>query len=156
MNDDYSDIENELRNLRPKAPSRKLRARMEAELGGPRSTLSRWRRIHWLVIPAGFAALAFALIISVHKAPETVSAPQIPALVAGTPAPVTSFKPVSFEKLILESRTEGKLELPDGTVVRRVRELSEDTYVWRNPKTKARLEWTVPSEEIRIVPVSAF
>ena len=43
--------------------------------------------------------------------------------------------------------------LADGTPARRERIQFVDTITWRNPRTNASLTWTVPREEVRVVPV---
>ena len=40
----------------------------------------------------------------------------------------------------------------DGTPARRVRARYLDTYTWRNPATNASLKWSVPRDEIRVLP----
>ena len=44
----------------------------------------------------------------------------------------------------------------DGTAAHRVFQRYLDTYTWRNPRTNASLRWTVPRDEVRVVPVRAY
>jgi hypothetical protein len=43
--------------------------------------------------------------------------------------------------------------LADGTAARRVRSSYVDTITWKNPKTNASLRWSVPRDEVRVMPV---
>ena len=46
--------------------------------------------------------------------------------------------------------------LDDGTTAHRVFQCYLDTYTWRNPRTNASLRWTVPRDELRVIPVRAY
>jgi hypothetical protein len=48
---------------------------------------------------------------------------------------------------------EGLVTLADGTPARRVRSSYVDTITWKNPRNNASLRWSVPREEVRVVPV---
>src|ERR1017187_7775732 len=48
----------------------------------------------------------------------------------------------------------GYVMLAAGWPARRMREAHLDTIVWKDPRSAASLQWSVPREEIRIVPVS--
>ena len=43
--------------------------------------------------------------------------------------------------------------LDDGTAARRERFQYVDTITWKNPRTNASVRWTMPREEVRVVPV---
>ncbi|MBL9185971.1 MAG: hypothetical protein JNK23_00695 [Opitutaceae bacterium] len=62
-------------------------------------------------------------------------------------------KPVAAENLLVSVRDEGLVTLDDGTRARRERLHYVDTIVWKNSRTHASLTWSVPREEVRIVPV---
>jgi hypothetical protein len=64
------------------------------------------------------------------------------------------FKPVAAQNLLLNRSDEGVVTLADGRAARRVRESYLDTITWKNPQTHASLQWTIPREEIRVVPVA--
>jgi hypothetical protein len=63
-------------------------------------------------------------------------------------------KPIAAEKVLISADDEGVVILDDGTTARRERLQYVDTITWRNPRTNASLRWTVPREEVRIVPVT--
>jgi hypothetical protein len=44
--------------------------------------------------------------------------------------------------------------LADGTPARRVRQSYVDKITWENPRSNASLVWSVPREEVRVVPVN--
>jgi hypothetical protein len=141
VDNDLQELEAELHRLRPVAPDARLRAALERKLSvRPQARLVRYS---WLALPLA-AAAALALILwttssSREKAP---------------PAAVGIFKPVAAEDRLLNPRAESFATLADGTVVRRTRETSLATIMWKNPRTNASLTWRVPREEVRVVPVS--
>ena len=53
----------------------------------------------------------------------------------------------------MSARDEGLVTLEDGTPARRARLQFVDTITWKNPRTNSSLRWSVPREEVRIVPV---
>jgi hypothetical protein len=153
MDDDLQQLEAELTRLRPVRASRDLNIRIAEELG-PQALQSRpngraaslpWA---WVILPIAAAALIFAGMV--RRSPiSPVPAPALSAKVA--PA---GFKPVHAENLLLDARDEGIVTFTDGTPARRVRQSYVDTITWRNPHTNASLTWSLPREEIRIVPVN--
>lgn len=166
MDDPFQDFEAELRKLHPRRPSAGLLARLERELTGPEAAARPPRRgrfppagaPRWFVWPAAAALLAFGGIVTVHRwtvgasrlAPpgSEVSAPAEPA--------VAAFKPVGATKFLYASLDEGPALLSDGLPARRVCNRYVDTYTWRNPRTRASVQWIVPRAEVRLVPVDAF
>ena len=66
------------------------------------------------------------------------------------------YEPVSAENVLYDSRDEGLVTLDDGTTAHRVFQSYLDTYTWRNPHTNASLRWTVPRDEVRVIPVRAY
>ena len=63
------------------------------------------------------------------------------------------FKPVAAENVLYAVSDEGLVTLDDGTSARRERLSYVDTITWKNPRTNASVRWTVPREEVRVVPV---
>ena len=63
-------------------------------------------------------------------------------------------KPIAAENVLVSARDEGLVTLADGTEARRERLHFVDTITWKNPRTHASLVWTVPREEVRVVPIS--
>ena len=72
---------------------------------------------------------------------------------AALPSADTPLKPVAAENVLVSARDEGLVILEDGTSARRERLQFVDTITWKNPRTNSSLRWSVPREEVRIVPV---
>ena len=147
MGDELEQLEAELRQLRPAAPSPALLARLERELAAPcRRVVRGW----WLwaaALPVA-AAVAVMITLAVRRDRDRVS----PAL--GQPVVAAPFKPVAAENFLYDARDEGLVTLADGTAARRERFNYVDTVTWKNPRTNASVRWSVPREEVRVVPVN--
>ena len=137
MDDELEKLEAELTALRPAAPSRELHARVARELTPASRPIVWWA---WSAVPAAIAA-ALVLTFIVSNRPAT----------AGEAAP--AFRPVAAENVLYAARDEGLVTLADGTPARRVRSSYVDTITWKNPRNNASLRWSVPREEVRVVPV---
>lgn len=172
MDDELQQLEAELTRLRPAAPTRDFLARVERELSVPIVAPAPVRRpapLWWLltgVLPAA-AALAVMITVAVRNRPQPPAPTPHPAEeTVAVAAPLTSpiltpqpretpaaFKPVAAENVLYAARDEGLVTLDDGTPARRERLNYVDTIVWKNPRTNASVRWTVPREEVRVVPV---
>ena len=168
MDDPVQDLEAELRQLRPRMPSAGLLAGLERELASPAAAGAARPPHHWasplagarwgLVWPVAAALLAFGGLAVVFRGPAGASKPAAPmAGAAGATEVATApFKAVSATKFLYASLDEGPVMLSDGLPVRRVCNRYLDTYTWRNPLTRASVQWIVPRAEVRVVPVDAF
>jgi hypothetical protein len=165
---DFSELEQQLRNLRPVQPSSNLMARIERALADPESSAStagvlpRERRFYfnWFSLGLGLAA-ATALVMFAYvrfERPPT----KAPAVAVKTPTKTFSsessnaqFVPVGLTQVIYSTRDEG-LHFPGNSdrPVRRVRSEKREVLQWRNPKTGASLRISYPSEEVSLVPVT--
>ncbi len=135
--------------------------------------VSRPSRQWWLYTGAAMAAAA-AVALTLIVLPRRAGPPDTPAseptrqvaavtpvstLVAEQPiedngqTELAVFKPVASENVLYAVRDEGLVTLDDGTAARRERLNYVDTITWKNPRTNASVKWTVPREEIRVVPV---
>lgn len=157
MDDDFSNLEAELKRLRPAAPPPALAARIDHDLSASAAPApARTTRAWWLwagALPAAAAMLAVMITLAARR---EVTRPKIPTVAAETPAPVSEpevFKPVAAENVLYAVADEGVVTLADGTAARRERLNYVDTITWKNPRTNASVRWTVPREEVRIVPV---
>jgi hypothetical protein len=168
MDDSFQDLEAELKRLRPRTPSAGLLSRLERELAGPDAATdtrpSRERRstpvgtLRWVVWPAAAALVVLGGIAVVYRSPADATRSPAPfAQVAASEDPAgASFKPVGATKFLYETLDEGPVMLSDGLPARRVCNRYVDTYTWRNPRTRASVQWIVPRAEVRVVPVEAF
>jgi hypothetical protein len=140
MDDDLDELEAELGRLQPARPARELLLRVE------RGLEARGRGWLWAAIPAA-CALSLAAVLGVWRAPRQAAAtherPPSPAL-----------RPVAVRDVLVGSRDEGYVLLADGWPARRVLEAHLDTITWKDPRSGSSLQWSVPRDEIRIVPVS--
>lgn len=154
MDDELTSLEVELQNLRPADPSRALLARIERDLVPvtPAKPGFSWR---WLWIGALPLAATCAVVWLQFYRPPVVplgNAAQNPLTdVAADDSAL--LKPVAAENVLVAARDEGLVTLADGTPARRERLEFIETITWRNPRTQASLTWTVPREEVRVVPV---
>lgn len=164
---DFSELENKLRKLRPVEPSADLLARIERELTEERSTstagvLPRERRFHfnWFSLGLGLAAAATLVLFARIQLDRPVK--KTPTLAAITPAPqvlsptsTAQFIPAGLTQVVYHTRDEG-VHFPNNSQqpMRRVRSNSRDTLQWRNPTTGASLRISYPSEEVSLVPVT--
>lgn len=146
--DDLSKLEAELRAMRPAPVSGALTARIARDLAFAAAPARRATvHLFWAVaLPAAAAAVAMFV--------QTLPVPR--GAISGSFAARTAdmqLKPVSAENVLVSVRDEGLVTLEDGSAARRERLRYVDTIQWRNPRTNASLTWTVPREEVRVVPV---
>lgn len=176
---DLSELENQLRKLRPAQPSADLVTRVGralAEEGQERSihlrsetarmeptagVLPRERRFqfNWLSLGLGVAAAAALILLAFVRLQQP--ARKIPSLASISPAPAISSNvsaqlvPAGLTQVVYHTRDEG-LRFPTSSTqpMRRVRSQSRDTLQWKNPKTGASLRISYPREEVSLVPVT--
>jgi len=173
---DFSEIENKLRKLRPVQPSADLMTRIERALAetrhgeslhrGKRSTsiagvLPRERRFHfnWLSLGLGLAAAAALVLFARIQLDRPVK--KLSTLASITPAPALStnlnaqFVPAGLTEVVYHTSDEGlQFNRNSDQPMRRVRSHSRETLQWRNPTTGASLRISYPSEEVSLVPVA--
>lgn len=170
MNDDFTEIENELKKLRPAQPSPVLRERIAQELdckpsvsdSGSRKILT-WRRFaetpyNWLGL--GLAAAAVLILFVRINVDRSENRGQPVALATPTPAKIGStspsqFVPAGLTQVVYRTRNEG-LQFPNGYAepLRQLRYQKHETMQWRNPATGASLRVSYPTEEVVLIPVS--
>jgi len=173
---DLSELEKELRKLRPAPPSPVLFERVGEALKNCRPSVSdaKWKRwrftetpYNWWSLGFGLAAAAVLILFAAvamehrHEQQQTVaqnsSAPATRPVPLGTKRSISPgrFVPAGGTNLVYNTRDEG-LHFADGSErpVRRVRYNTQQTWRWRNPKTGASLRVSYPSEEVVLIPVS--
>lgn len=166
MDDEFSDLEAELRNLRAAPVGHELLGRIALDLDPVRAedtapeSRSRSRRkgenpawLPWLALPIA-AAIALALVLPRQAAESLAAAKADVTPVTQRAVAAPAFKPVAAQNILVSSRDDGDVTLADGTRARRIRQSYVDTITWKNPRTQASLTWSVPREEVRVIPVS--
>ena len=176
---DFQELENELRALRPARPSPVLLERIEEAMvencRADASPAGQPARLpyNWLSLGFGLAAAAVLLLFAVlsmeHRqgsdkeiaqvAPASEIRPVVPALSGGRDVDRSmssnKFIPAGATQVVYNTRNEG-LQFADGSrePLRRLRYQTQQTWQWRNPSTGASLRVSYPSEEVVLIPVS--
>jgi hypothetical protein len=165
---DFSELENELKKLRPLSPSAKLFSRIEQELAktsdgnelAEKIVRPDRFKINWLSLGVGLAAAAVLLIVA--RIDLKQPAKNLPAIASVTPAPnisgavpASQFIPAGATQVVYHTRDEGLVFQGDSAQpVRRLRSMTRETQQWRNPATGASLRVSYPSEQVELIPVS--
>ncbi|MCM2274711.1 MAG: hypothetical protein NDI75_07980 [Candidatus Didemnitutus sp.] len=144
------------------------------------TTLRSWKWFSWQMAAAAAVALVVSLGVwrygarsgsdgsvaplaavaqpgtSASTAPDiSATAPSAERmLAAAAPAASGAFRPVKAANVLYDLRDEGPVLLEDNSAGRRVRARYVDTYTWRNPATNASLKWSVPRDEVRVLPAN--
>jgi hypothetical protein len=167
---DFTELENELKKLRPQAPSPDLALRIERTLleevaGRGTATAGvlpkrRNFKLNWFGLGLGLAAAAGFLLlarVSVDRQPAKSAGLAMVSPVPGVTADAVRdiLVPAGKTQVVYHTRDEG-LHFEDGAdqPVRRVRSQKRETLQWNNPQTGASLRVSYPSEEVTLIPVS--
>jgi len=157
MDEEFEQLEAELRRLRPIAADRRLQEAIAKKLSPVRSTSVLRRARTWIALPIAATLVGSVLYFTTFSPPisrPTASPPASGTLPAAAHSPMPQFKPVAARNILVSATDEGLVSLADGTPARRIRQSYVDTITWQNAATKASLTWTVPREEVKVVPVS--
>ena len=169
---DLSQIEKELRKLRPARPSPILFERVEQAMTNGRAVA--WHaiklerlRYNWLSVGFGLAAAAVLVLFvavkmerqqeSGKKIAQTSREPEAAPLLnrAQNSTSIDKFVPAGATRLVYNKRDEGlQFAGSSGQPLRRMRYQTHETWQWRNPTTGASLRVSYPSEEVVLIPVS--
>ncbi|MBI2497692.1 MAG: hypothetical protein HYV75_07205 [Opitutae bacterium] len=176
MDEPLQQLEDELKSLRLRSPSPQLVDRLTNELAAETdeltapvrryttaSNLGSWTWFGWraAVLVAVLAVGAAATYVLFKAQPPAAPAP--PARLAATdpaavrPAPDAVrdlYQPVAAANVLYDLKDEGEVQIEGDGSARRVRARYVDTYTWKNPRSNASLKWTVPRDEIRVLPAS--
>ena len=168
-----SDLENELRALRPIAPSTNLEDRIAADLGEGRVAAAAPRTLRApgagvIARPAapGFfapwlrglgwalagATAAVALLLHFQKAEQPEKAGT--SMIAAADDEANSFLPAESEREFVDADDSGILYGEGEEPLREIRYRSVERYAWTNPETGARVEVEVPREDVVLMPVA--
>ena len=161
MDDSFEELEVELKSLPLRRPSSDLIRRVGHDLTEarrPYQTATNLNSFKWL----GWRTLALASVVALVAGLSLFRTghPSLPAAdkAAIVPVPVTNrpaqLQPVAASNVLYDLKDEGPVTVEGAAPSRRVRYRYVDTYTWKSPHRNASLKWSVPRDEIRIVPAS--
>jgi hypothetical protein len=163
---DFSDIENELKKLRPAPVGANLILRIEKvflEEHSLPATAVAPKRWNWISLGVGLGLAAAAGLLMLARVKENQPAKNQPSLAAVESMPneraaavdPNRMIPAGLTEVVYHTRDEG-LHFPEGAVtpVRRMRYQTRETLRWQNRQTGASLRVSYPSEEVVLLPVS--
>ena len=161
---DFSELESQLRKLRPAEPSSELVTRIECALAEEETSmptagvLPRERRFHfnWLSLGLGVAsATALVLFASVRLHQPAKPAPTVASTKTSPPISIAQLVPAGLTQVVYHTRDEG-VHFPNNSnqPMRRVRSHTRETLQWRNPETGATLRISYPAEQVSLQPIS--
>ena len=167
---DFSELERELKKLRPVQPSAELTSRVGSALANSGEGTTkvirpepRWSgsdfRINWLGLGLGLAAAATFLIfarVDFHpndKTKQTIASAT--PLLQQKAAALPNYQATGLTQVVYSKRDEG-LVFPPGAEgpSRRVRTAKRETLQWRDRQSGAQLAVSYPTEEVTLIPVS--
>jgi hypothetical protein len=167
---DFSELERELKKLRPVPPSPGLMSRVASALANAGENTARVIRpqsrpsgsdfrINWLGLGFGLAAAATFLIFARFDFRPTDETKQ--TIASATPslqqkaAALPNYQATGLTQVVYSKRDEG-LVFPSGAEgpSRRVRTAKRETLQWRDRQTGAQLAVSYPTEEVTLIPVS--
>jgi hypothetical protein len=159
---DVTQLESDLKALRPARPSSGLMVRIEmalADAGKVRDnviTPHRFR-VAWIGLGLGLAVAATFLVlanINFHPASKSKVALATPSLLQSA-AQLPNYEAAGLTQVVYKQRDEGLFFPASGEApVRRVRTSTRETWQWQDRHTGARLKVSYPAEEVVFVPVS--
>ena len=170
---DFSELEGELKKLRPARTSTELISRIERALtDAGKSKIIRPEsrpsgsdfRISWIGLGLGLAAAATFLILArVDFCPgdKTKAEPAGNTLASATPtleeraAALPNYQPTGLTQVVYGRYDEGLVFTRGATQpARRDRTTKRETLRWRDRETGAQLAVSYPAEEVTLTPVS--
>lgn len=177
MDESLQEMEAELKALKLQRPAARLLDRIERELAEPRpaspisgqpryktsTNLSSWKWLGWTT--AGLAT-ACALVATIgivrskqpapvdHASTITLANASPGKATPAVPAPQNRYQPVAATNVLYDLKDEGPVYVDGDQPARRLRYRYLDTYTWKSSKGNASLKWSVPRDEIRVLPTS--
>jgi hypothetical protein len=172
---DFSELEGELKKLRPARVSAELIFRIESALADagksadniirPQSRTSGSDfQISWLGLGLGLAAAATFLILArvdLRPGDKTKAEPAGNTLASATPtleqraAALPNYQPTGLTQVVYGRHDEGLVFTRGATQpARRVWTTKRETLRWRDRETGAQLAVSYPAEEVTLIPVS--
>jgi hypothetical protein len=161
---DFSELETELKRLRPAPVSDELFARIEHTLAQPGPTptagflpRAAQRRTIWWSLGLGLTAASALVLIGLIFFNQPGARPVVVQNGATSSEPAASgLQPLGLTQVVYRQRDEGLVFSPNQSErpLRRVRYETRETMQWRNPRTGASLRVSYPAEQVVLTPVS--
>ncbi len=164
---DFSELEAELKQLQPRAPSPELTRRVEQALqensiatGGVLPRRAKFE-LNWSTLGFGLAAAAAILLLARANfdRPAASKKPRIAQATTASPsvamAAAQSLVPDGVTRVVYRTSDEGLVYPANSSEpARRLRSQSRETLHWKDAGTGASLRVSYPTEEVELVPVS--
>jgi hypothetical protein len=163
MDNSLQELENELKALQPRRARpdwlKQINRELVAELppaARPAYTtatnLTSWKWFGWrtAAVAAAFAVAGTIGVVSLRKNQSAPTVAQTEPAHTLQDEPV--YQPVAAANVLYDLKDEGTVA--GNSTARQVRARYVDTYTWKNPRTNASIKWTVPRDEIRVIPAS--
>ena len=161
---DFSELEADLKKLRPAPVSADLTRRIERALAdagefATAGVLPRpaERSSGWWIFGLGLTALASLLVIGFTLFDHPSQPPTVASVAETTPITVASgFQPAGLTQVVYSSRDEGLIFSPNESRAprRRLRYETREIMRWRNAQTGASVRVSYPVEQVVLEPVS--
>lgn len=176
MDETLQELEKELKRLPPRRPSSAVWLNLERELGHEIKTapvrvyrtetnLVSWKWLGWRAggMAAGLIVLAALSLVFFRRSPaggqselrrpvtSVVAGPAVQRLPGGVP---DHYRPVAASNVLYDLKDEGTVYVDGDVLARRLRYRYVDTYTWKNSRGNASIKWSVPRDEIRVLPVA--
>ena len=161
---DFSELETELKKLRPAPVSEELRTRIEVALLQPNMPTAgllprrSGRTSLWWSLGLSLTAASALVLVWLAFFAEPPRTQTAVAQNSGTPAelPKSGLRPSVLTRVVYRQRDEGLVFSPNQSErpLRRVRYDTRETMQWRNPQTGASLRVSYPAEQVVLTPVS--
>ena len=162
---DFSELEAELKALRPAPVSPELWRRIERGLAQPDATpaagvLPRKSKsaTAWWTLGLSLAAACVAILAGLAFFAEPPASQPTLARTSPGPAepPNSGLRPSALTRVVYRKHDDGLVFSPNQSErpLRRVRYNTRETMQWRNPQTGASLRVTYPAEQVVLAPVT--
>lgn len=163
MNSNESELEEQLRALRPRAADPAVEDRLAAALSRkeaavaeraptsgvlPRATPRWWQGWGWALAGAAATALLFAALREGGDERAVESAGEAAMAAEG------EFEHTESTEALVGTDDEGLVLDDDDEPWRQVHSYIVERHVWTNPQTGARMEFEIPREDVRLMPVA--
>ena len=168
MDNSLHELEDELKTLQPRCAAPRwldeVNRELAAELPAPprpryasATSLNSWKWLGWRTVgvAAALTLVAAAVLVSFRQSQPAVTAPGLTAVPTPVrPTVAATYEPVAAANVLYDLKDEGEVKIAGATSARQVRARYVDTYTWKNPRNNASIKWTVPRDEVRVVPAS--